>query len=209
MRVLLAILVLAGSWTARAQGTSEAIHSVLKPDPPIQGSFVGTAGWSFQLVTNVTVTELGCMVDFYASNPTTNLVQVGLWGPTGLLLASNAVGPSSTLFDQSLYSSVTPVALSPNQTYHIGVSFFGAQYFLNAIVPTLGGSVSTSADITGVGAGEATSGFGSPSSPQGLDGSMYVGANFRYTGGVPEPSSGALVVLGALLLAVRRRGGTR
>ena len=201
MRFLLAVLVLAAAGTVRGQGTSEAIRGF---NTGITGSFAGTAGWTFQPAANITVTELGCLADFFVSNTYTS-VQVGLWGPTGLLLASNSISLGSTSHNQSLYAPVTGVTLASGSTYHIGVYVPSATFSLYAVVPSQGGSVSNSTDIVSLKAAQtASSGWGSPTEVAGVDpGSAYLGPNFQYTGGVPEPSAGALLLLGAVLLGAR------
>ena len=147
---------------------------------------------------------MGCLATYFSYNSFTN-VQVGLWGPTGLLLASNSVSLGSTPYNQSLYAPVTPVTLANGNTYHIGIYFPNASFGFDAVVPSLGGSVSNSVDILSLKAAKTISGlWGSPPEDPGVDpGAAYLGPNFRYTGGVPEPSAGALLLLGAVLLGAR------
>jgi hypothetical protein len=201
MRYLLAILLLASACSVRAQGTSEAI---LGFNTAVPGGVVGTAGWAFQPATNITVTELGCLADYFANNPYTNLL-VGLWGPSGLL-ASNSISLASTPFDQSLFAPITPVPLSTHSNYVIGVCYPYGSFSLDAVIPSLGGSVSNSIDILSVKLAQTSSGWGAPIEVAGADpGAAFLGPNFRYTGGLPEPSAAALLALGGALLAARRR----
>ena len=202
MRCLLAIAVLAAAWTAGAQGTS-AIRGYTNA---VGGAFNATAGWSFQPATNILVTELGCVANFFANNPAASLVQVGLWTTGGSLLASNSITLASSNIDQSLYESVTPVLLSPSQTYLVGAYFPGGLFTLDVAAPTINsGGVIRSLDILGLASAEGISGFAAPiggSTP--TPNAAFLGPNFRYEGGVPEPSSWLLLGLGGLLLAARR-----
>jgi hypothetical protein len=203
MRFLLSIVLLAAAWTAGAQGTSQAILGY--NNNGIAGSFTGTAGWTFEVTNAITVTELGCLANFFPNNSPATQIQVGLWAPNGSLLASNTIASTSTLVDLSRYESVTPVLLISGQTYHIGVYYPGGSFGLDVAAPAAGGSVITSPDILSLNAAMGTNGFASPPILQGTLGAAILGPNFRYTGGVPEPSSCLLLTLGASLLAARRR----
>ena len=208
MRFLLSIVVLAAAWTAGAQGTSQpAIQGYSNPLPG--GALVSaTAGWSFQPATTITVTELGCLADFFPNNLTTAPLEVGLWDSTGLLLASTFITPGSSNINQFLYESVTPHDLNRGNTYSIGVYFSGGTCTLDVATPTINnGSVSTSPDILSLASAEGTGGFAIPTGgpDDNVRNAAFLGPNFLYSGGVPEPSSGLLLALGGLLLAARRR----
>jgi hypothetical protein len=179
MRFLLSIAMLAGAWTAVAQGASEAILGYNANGA--SGLFSGTAGWTFQVTTPITVTELGCLADFFPSNPTATQVEVGLWAPDGSLLASNSITPGSPLVDQSRYEPVIPLAISPGLTYHIGVYFPGDSFSLDTVVPAVfGGSVTPSPKILLLGTASGTSGFTSPTAePVGVGGA-YLGPNLLF-----------------------------
>jgi hypothetical protein len=209
MKFLLAILMLAGGWSTFAQATSEAILGF--NNNGVSGTFTGTAGWTFQVTNTVTVTELGCLADFFPNNTTTSPVQVGLWGSGASPLASVFVTPSSSVQGQSLYEPITEVSISPGTTYHVGIYFGGLLYSLNVAAPSLGGSVSTASEVASLSAARGSGGFASPPTEAGTLGAAYLGPNFQFrTGGdVPEPSTGALLLLGGLLLAGRGRGGRR
>ena len=194
--------MLAATWTAFAQGTFEAIQSY---DYNITGSVNATAGWTFQTTNFLSVTSLGCFADVFVNNATVNSIQVGLWAPDGSLLASSTVTPSSTLFDQTLYVSITPVTLNPGQLYHVGVFYAGGALGLDVPTPETGGSVSPAPEIQLGGTAVSSSGFAFPAEVPGTSGSIYAGPNFRYQNGVPEPSSWLLLGLGGLLLNARWR----
>ena len=202
MKKLLSLAVLAATWTACAQGTFEAIQSY---DYNVTGSVTATAGWTFQTTNFLSVTSLGCFADVFVNNATVSAIQVGLWAPDGSLLASNTVTPSSTLFDQTRYVSITPVTLNPGQLYHIGVFYGGGALGLDVPIPATGGSVSPAPEIQLGGTALSSSGFSFPAEQSGTGGSIYGGPNFRYQNGVPEPSSWLLLGLGGLLLNARWR----
>ena len=149
------------------------------------------------------------MDNFFLNNPTANQLEVGLWrNSTGLLLASTFITPGSSNINQSLYEPVSLVGLSPGITYSIGVYFPGSTFSLDEVFPlSHPGSVSNSLDILSLASAEGTGGFAVPTG--GLDDNVpnaaFLGPNFRYNGGVPEPSSGLLLALGGLLLAARRQ----
>jgi hypothetical protein len=209
MRFLLSIVVLAAAWTAGAQGTSQpAIQGYSNPIPG--GALVSaTAGWSFQPATTITVTELGCLADFFLNNPTASPLEVGLWNnSTSLLLASTFITPGSSNINQFLYESVTPHDLNPGITYSIGVYSSGGTCTLDIATPARNnGSVTTSPDILSLASAEGTGGFAVPTggADDNVPNSAFLGPNFLYSGGIPEPSSGVLLALGGLLLAARRR----
>jgi hypothetical protein len=204
MKFLLSLAVFAASWTVLAQGTSEAILSY--NDNGVSSYFNnGTVGWTFQPTTPLVVNSLGCFADVFVNNPLVSVIEVGLWGPSGSLLASNSVTSSSTLFDQTRYVSVTPVSLTSGQVYHIGVFYIGGGLGLDVAAPTTGGSVSASSSILLDGAAYTTNSFTSPAQQTGTAGAIYAGPNFQFMGGVPEPSSWLLAGLGGWLLAARLR----
>jgi hypothetical protein len=202
MKKLLSLAMLAATWTACAQGTFEAILSY---DYIVSGSVDVTAGWTFQTTTPLTATSLGCFADVFVNNAMVSAIQVGLWAPDESLLASSTVTPSSTLFDQTRYESITPVLLNPGQLYHVGVFYAGGTLGLDVPGPATGGSVSPAPEIQLGGTALSSSGFAFPAEVPGTSGSIYGGPNFRYQNGVPEPSSWLLLGLGGLLLNARWR----
>jgi hypothetical protein len=71
-------------------------------------------------------------------------------------------------------------------------------------VPLLGGSVVTSPQIQVRGSASTGSGFAFPAEEGGANGALYLGPNFRYQIGVPEPSTWMLLGLAGLLTLARQ-----
>jgi hypothetical protein len=208
MRVLLSIATLATAWTVGAQGTSEAIVDYSNPGGTVQ-LISGTGGWTFRPAITITVTGLGCFNYLFDQLTPGAFLQVGLWTSDGSLLASNSVSQSSLLSGQSRYESITPVSLSFNQNYHIGAYSTSGAVTMEIGGPTPEGSITMAPEVALGGTAKNTFGFGFPPGITNTGGLAYLGPNFQYQGRIPEPSSGLLLGLGALLLTVRRRDQPR
>ena len=177
MKYLLSLAVLAATFTGLAQAPSEAILGFGTSGVIGYG---GTLGWTFESTNAFAVTRLGCFTNVFANYPDVTSVQVGLWNNSGLLLASNSITPSSSLFDQSRYESITPVALASGQVYHIGVSYPGGKLGLDVAGATVGGSVTADPVIQVDAVALANGSFSSPVALAGTFGSIVVGPNFRF-----------------------------
>jgi hypothetical protein len=208
MKNLIGIAALLGAICfASAQGAFEAVH----PYPATSsGSVIGTGtggtiGWTFEPLTEIRLTDLGCFQS-YAQN--SGAVQVGVWSDTGTLLASNIVSATDLLINSSVYQPVTPVVLSSNTVYRIGLHALSGNTPFSIAIPPDDGAISMSADIQLHSAVNAASGFTFPVNNLG-DGMMFVGPNFRYDWTIPEPSTVTIFGLGLLALVVRRRTAAR
>ena len=200
MKHLIRIAALLGAiCCSNAQGTFEAVHSA--SGGSITGTGTGgTIGWTFEPLTEIRVTDLGCF-QFYVQDQ--GAVQVGLWTDSGDLLASNTVSATDLMVNSSVYQAVTPVVLSSNTVYRIGLhALSGNTPYPVASPPD--GAISMSSDIQLKSAVNAASGFTLPVNNLG-DGAMLVGPNFLYNWTIPEPSTLTLLGLGLLALMVRRR----
>ena len=200
MKFWLSIITLAATWSAWAQGSSEAIVSYTYT---VSGTANAAAGWTFQTAATIAVTDLGCFADVFVNNPSLSAVQVGLWAPDGTLLASDSVSPTNALVNQTRYGSITPTVLSPGIVYSVGV-YGGGTIGLDIPGLSASDSISNSPTIIVGGLALATSGFSYPMALSGTQGAIYGGPNFRYQGAVPEPNAYVLIGLGGLAFAVMR-----
>ena len=203
MKNLIRIAVMLGAiCNANAQGAFEAVH----PYPATSGGSItgtgtgGTIGWNFEPLTEIRLTDLGCFQSYAQNNGS---VQVGVWTDTGTLLASNIVSATDLLINSSVYQPVTPVVLSSNTVYVIGLHALSGNTPFSIAIPPDDGSISVSSDIQLNSAVNAQSGFTFPASNLG-DGMMFVGPNFRYDWTIPEPSTVTIFGLGLLALVARR-----
>jgi hypothetical protein len=186
----------AGTGSQEGSPVSSAIYSGIN----------GPVGWTFQTTTDVSVTALGA---FGYVIPTGGL-EVGIWNASGTLLASQSVGSGGTTVGQSLYESISPVLLTPGQTYYIAA--WSSRFVLNAIAVTPNtspnGYATMSPDIQlGLVAYGAGGGFSFPGTTDGYVGCAIIAPNFEFQA-VPEPAVGWLAAAGvAGFICIRRRAG--
>lgn len=183
-----------------AQGSLEAVTSFVPGS--VSGPVAGTVGWTFQPLAGIQVTDIGCL-DFVITDQ--GPITIGFWNSAGTLLASGTVYSTNTLVGQTRYLSITPFFLSAGQTYTLGayssagvitVSFVGPP-------PNLDGSVTLANNLQLGSLATSAGGFTMPNT-LGPAGSMCLGPNFRFLN-VPEPSTIALLLLGAAAMRFRRR----
>jgi hypothetical protein len=129
MKALFCLFILAVALAAKAQGTV-ALQSYAAN---YGGYSLGTAGWSFQPLTNVSITALGCFEYVVTNQPGPLLV--GLWAADGTLLASTTVTTNSTSISAARYEFIDPVLLSTNETYYLGAFATSGSMIVNAFVP--------------------------------------------------------------------------
>src|ERR1039457_2908659 len=124
MKTLICLMALVTTLTANAQNT-EAFQDYDTGLFPIRGFFTKTVGWSFQPLTDVSVTALGSF-DYLVTDQ--EPIAVGLWTADGTLLASSTITSGSTLVNQSRYEPIPVVQLSLDQTYFVGAYLLSGQY---------------------------------------------------------------------------------
>jgi len=192
--------------TARiqAQGT-EAYQNFIPGGYPqsMVGYTLGTAGWSFQPLTDVSVTALGSFDDLLNNQ---GPVVVGLWTADGMLLATHTITSGSTLVNECRYETIPAVLLFSGQTYFVGASSTSGDGIVFNAVGSDGETVIMAPQIElGMGAESSATGFNFPSSIQNSSGYAFLTSNFEFQP-VPEPAIFWLMGAGLpALLALRRR----
>ena len=196
--LLTAIMMISATFAARAQGTFDAM--IVSGDNPVGGVFPGVAGWTFQTLYPVTLTDLGCFQTVIDGNGTA--IRVGLWANDGTLLVSRVVSSTSPLINTIRYEPVDSLLLQPNVTYHLGAYSSSGSIGLNLAGPGYSDyTLAPALDPTSIHRTENVSGFAAPSV---VPGSLVfpVGADVRYSA-VPEPSALALLALGGVAMIWR------
>ena len=160
--------------------------------------FNETVGWAFTLSSPKTVTQLGF---WDAGNDGLAGIQtVDIWTNTGVLQVTGTIpaGTAAPLLAGFRYVSV-PQTLLPAGSYTIGAYSLGSpDVFIK------GATITTDPAVTYVGSRVEPSPSGiafPPTDNIGFPNGDF-GPNFQF---VPEPGSAALLGLGTLLLAARRR----
>jgi hypothetical protein len=170
MKTLFCLLVLAATLAVKAQNTV-ALQSYAAT---LGGYANGTSGWTFQPLTNVSVTALGCF-DYVVSNDPGPIL-VGLWAADGTLLTSDAVTTNSLLISQTRFEPINPVLLSTNETYYLGAFSPSGALIINAFGAGNGfGYVNMAPEIQlGMVASSSNFNFSFPGTTQGSTGSAIV-----------------------------------
>lgn len=181
-------------------GAAEAIFSA---SPGTGGYVNGTAGWTFQPLTGVTVTSLGCFADALAGQ---SPLWAGLWSADGALLGTSTITPGSPLLNQSRYEAIAPVSLMAGATYHLGAAAPSGTLIVAVAGPgEIGGSVSLAPELQLGGAiAHIGPGLGFPDFVLAPPGSAVLVPNFLFE--VPEPATTLLLPLAGLVFVVSRKG---
>jgi len=198
--LLLGVALFAGRRPASAQGTFEALESYSTDGTTREIS--GTLGWTFDPSTYITVTALGCFTNALDNNGQS--MEVGLWAADGSLLASNLITTISAAVGLSRYEPITPVFLNPGETYYLGAYSPSGFTSLETYIPGTTAPLVVAPDIMLGGLASTNAGFAFPPAEQGTGGDVYLGANFQFQQGVPEPSSVGLFALGVCAAAISR-----
>jgi hypothetical protein len=204
MKTLICLVALSAALTAKAQNT-EAYQNFIPEGYPVNilGFTFDTAGWSFQPLTEVSVTALGSFDDLVSSQ---GPIEVGLWMADGTLLASDTITSGSTLVNECRYEAISAIQLSPDQTYFVGAYVTSGDLMNFSVVDPDYGTVVMAPEIQlGMGARSSAAGFNFPDSIESPSGYAFLAPNFEFQP-VPEPATFWLVGAGSLaLLATRRR----
>jgi hypothetical protein len=159
-----------------------------------------TLGYAFEDRKPTSVVGLGSL----ESRVFAGDMAVGLWDSAGALLASTTVSlPGSPVGSAPwVFSPITPVALTPGQTYYVG--YFGESYYATEVNP-----ISVDPHIKFLHDAWAYGGLAFPSNVAGkFVEHAYFGGNVELSSAAtPEPSTWAMMLTGlaALGAALRRR----
>ena len=210
-RILLGLLLLGGILQTAHAGLALDITGGGVPNFCAGGNC--TIGWSFSVSSPITVDALGLWDQ--DSNGLGEVHDVGLWTNAGILLTSTTVTNASTPVASAysggrwLFQDITDVVLGAG-TYRIGALYSNLSPDLNrALVGS--GSVTT---IPEVALGDAYVVFNPnlafPTDNASAANAGVFGPNFLTTNAppLPEPSSIALLALGALGMSLVRRQRT-
>jgi len=204
MKMLICLVALATALTTKAQNT-EAYQNFIPAgyQQNIMGFTIGTAGWSFQPLTDVSVTALGSfdyLVNGYGP------IAVGLWTADGTLLATHTITSGSTLANECRYEAISAIQLSSDQTYFVGAYVISGDLMGFSVIDPDQGTVIMAPEIQlGMAARSSAAGFNFTDSIESPAGYVFLAPNFEFQP-VPEPSTFWLVGAGSLaLLATRRR----
>jgi hypothetical protein len=146
-------------------------------------------GWEFQVNSPITVTALG--YNNYGFNSTHD---VGIFNSSGSLLASASVNGESTLSNNYRYSTIGSLSLGVGKYFISGTTLgLNDGYIYKAE------SFSTNSSITYLGSDYIDGSGGNLNFPSYSAASadvQYLEVNFQIAGGVPEPSTWVMMLLG-------------
>jgi hypothetical protein len=192
--VLAAALSLAAASAAQAGGTP-GVDFTAPGDGPIDNC-CWTLGYEFQANQSTDVVALATWNSWSSTAP----AEVGLWDASGNLLASASVSSTSPTTGTAgwSYTDITPVALTPGATYTVGSFGTSANYTYDPSGFTVDPRI-TYVDN----AFSSTDAFARPDQAEaGFTG--WLGGNVLL-GGVPEPATWAMLILGVAMIGFAAR----
>jgi len=167
------------------------------------GSTGDVVGWRFDTNTDIIATDLGVYSGALNPDGLTSDHQVGIWDSNGALLTSGTAGPGGTVVGDWTYTDVADVTLTAGERYTIGAMYTtldGDSYVSGPSSINLAPEINPTTN--GVFPDEANLNFTFPGSDSTNLGRF--GPNFLFVP-VPAPSALALLGLGGLVAARRRR----
>ncbi|MEL7239954.1 MAG: DUF4082 domain-containing protein [Planctomycetota bacterium] len=187
-----------------ASGQAVTSFSGGSPFPAWSGDGPGVVGWRFDVNTSIVLTDIGvwnndAVVGFEGL---TSSHEVGLWDSSGTLLTSGTVSPGDVAIGEFTYTDVADVVLNPGERYTIGAVYSiddNDSYISSPTVLDLAPEINATTN----GVFPEDTDLGGLFFPTGDSTNLArLGTNFLF---IPTPSTAALLGLGGLAAARRRR----
>ncbi len=174
------------------------------PFPAWSADGPGVVGWRFDVNTSIVLTDIGVWNNdaVFGFEGLSSSHEVGLWDSAGNLLTSGVVSPGDIAIGEFTYTDVADVVLNPGERYTIGAVYDIADNDSYISSPS---SLSLASEInpTTNGVFPEVGDLGGLNFPTGDSTNLArLGTNFLF---VPTPSTAALLGLGGLAAARRRR----
>lgn len=168
------------------------------------GSTGDVVGWRFDVNTSIILTDIGVWNgDSQLSPGLTSDHRVGLWDSAGNLLTSGSAGPGDPTVGGWNYGDVADVVLVPGERYTLGAMYTSDDDDAYISSPaSMGLAPEINPNTNGVFPSVGDLGFVFPTEDS--TNLARLGPNFLFTD-VPAPASAALLGLGGLAAARRRR----
>jgi hypothetical protein len=157
----------------------EAIPSYQFYSAGYAGFANGGAGFTFSPQVTISVTELGYGSDTWGQEPATVL----LLDTNDVILASAQVTFSSPILSWAHYETISPVTLTPGQTYYLWSFWTNGVWTGPGLLssgPFQNGTFTVARDILYIGTADSTNADGSLPHTQGPPTVLRIGPNFAY-----------------------------